>query len=156
MKYIEVNQQAPATSIVRTTLHRPTTISGRDAVPTAVSVSGPVSVSGKKRPFPSEASSSAAASAVAVKATKVLKTKKESAHVLLWICSAGKGGRGGRVWKQKALRVLGVYASKEAAEQKKREVMSRHECGGNGDICVGGTWEDEIDLVVQAVEEVQL
>ena len=81
-------------------------------------------------------------------------SKKETPHVLLWICSAGKGQ--GRQWKQKALRVIGVYASKEAAEQKKTDIMDRHTCCGHGDIVVGDTWEDEIDLVVRPIEEVKL
>ncbi len=44
---------------------------------------------------------------------------------------------------------MGVYPSKAAAEEAKRVLMSRHECYGHGDIVVGGTWEDEIDLVIR-------
>jgi hypothetical protein len=44
---------------------------------------------------------------------------------------------------------MGVYPSKAAAEEAKKQIMSRHECYGHGDICVGGTWEDEIDLVIR-------
>ena len=80
--------------------------------------------------------------------------KKETPHVLLWICAAGKGR--GRNWIQRALRVIGAYSSKQAAEDKKEEVMSRYECCGHGDIIVGDSWEDEIDLVVRPIEEVNL
>eukprot|EP01035_Chromulina_nebulosa_P020545 gene20545-26646_t len=80
--------------------------------------------------------------------------KKESAHALLWICAAGKGQ--GRQWKAKALKVIGVYANKAAAEKKKEEIMSRSTCCGHGDILVGDSWEDEIDLVVRPCEEVML
>ena len=77
--------------------------------------------------------------------------KKETAQ----ICAAGKGQ--GRQWKAKALKVVGVYASKAAAETKKAEIMSRHTCcGHDGDIVVGDSWEDEIDLVVRPCEEVAL
>ena len=80
--------------------------------------------------------------------------KKETAHALLWICAAGKGQ--GRQWKAKALKVVGVYASKAAAEKKKEEIMSENTCCGHGDIVVGDSWEDEIDLVVRPCEEVLL
>ena len=80
--------------------------------------------------------------------------KKDSPHALLWICGAGKGQ--GRQWKQKALKVIGVYSSKEAAERKKDQVMSMYPNCGHGDISVGDSWEDEIDLVVRPVEEVKL
>lgn len=49
--------------------------------------------------------------------------------------------------------MIGVYESKQAAENKKQELMSQYECCGHGDILVGWTWEDEIDLVVRPVEE---
>jgi hypothetical protein len=75
-------------------------------------------------------------------------------HALLWICSAGKGQS--RTWKQKSLKVIGVYASKDDAERKKAELMNQYDCCGHGDILVGGTWEDEIDLVVRPIEEVCL
>ena len=80
--------------------------------------------------------------------------KSETPHVLLWICTHGK--LHGRQWKAKSLRVIGVYASKEAAEQKKRDLMNRYECGGHGDIIVGSTVEDEIDLLVKPCEEADL
>lgn len=50
-------------------------------------------------------------------------------------------------------RVIGVYSSKQIAEEKKDELMNRYDNCGHGDICVGGTCWDEIDLVVRAVEE---
>jgi len=80
--------------------------------------------------------------------------KKDTAHVLLWICSHGKGQ--GRTWSGKALRVIGVYSSKQMAEEKKDELMNRYDNCGHGDILVGGTCWDEIDLVVRAVEEVNM
>eukprot|EP00187_Rhodella_violacea_P020394 CAMPEP_0184735258 /NCGR_PEP_ID=MMETSP0314-20130426/61798_1 /TAXON_ID=38298 /ORGANISM="Rhodella maculata, Strain CCMP 736" /LENGTH=145 /DNA_ID=CAMNT_0027202291 /DNA_START=329 /DNA_END=767 /DNA_ORIENTATION=+ len=85
-------------------------------------------------------------------AKKIKKTEKP--HVLLRIATNGKGR--GRVWKQKALRVIGVYADKLAAETKKEQLMEKSDCCGHGDILVGGSWEDEIDLVVRPIEEVQL
>mmetsp|Transcript_2637 Transcript_2637/g.4088 ORF Transcript_2637/g.4088 Transcript_2637/m.4088 type:complete len:174 (+) Transcript_2637:47-568(+) len=120
------------------------------AVPSTTSTANSVSV-------PALGPSSTTATAtipVTCTSSAAKKNKKEKEHVLLWICAAGKGQ--GRAWKQKALRVIGVNSSKQAAEKKKEEVMSRHDCCGHGDICVGGTWEDEIDLVVRPVEEVQL
>mmetsp|Transcript_7408 Transcript_7408/g.12459 ORF Transcript_7408/g.12459 Transcript_7408/m.12459 type:complete len:132 (+) Transcript_7408:33-428(+) len=83
------------------------------------------------------------------------KAKKECPHALLWICGAGKGQ--GRVWKQKALKVVGIYKSKEAAERKREDVVEQNGgyCG-HGDIVVGPTWEDEIDLVVRPVGEMDL
>mmetsp|Transcript_9257 Transcript_9257/g.13940 ORF Transcript_9257/g.13940 Transcript_9257/m.13940 type:complete len:146 (-) Transcript_9257:45-482(-) len=93
----------------------------------------------------------AATTAPAAKRVPKKVPKKDTPHVLLWICGAGKGQ--GRNWKQKSLRVIGVYGTKEAAENKKITLMERYECCGHGDICVGDTWEDEIDLVVRPVEE---
>jgi hypothetical protein len=80
--------------------------------------------------------------------------KKDMPHVLLWICAHGKGQ--GRNWKQQSLRVIGIYADKAAAENKKMQICDEHVCCGHGDICDGDTWEDEIDLVVRPVEEVCL
>lgn len=67
---------------------------------------------------------------------------------LIWICTHGKGGTR-RTWRQKDLKIMGVYSTKADAEDAKRQLMQQHECYGHGDICVGGTWEDEIDLVVR-------
>ena len=101
------------------------------------------------KPTKKRASPAATAAPAAKKSKPAAKASKP--HALLWICAAGKGQ--GRAWKQKALKVVGVYASKAAAEDKKRAVMEKHDCCGHGDILVGGTWEDEIDLVVRPVEE---
>ena len=105
----------------------------------------------RKRASPAAAPAGAAAAKKKKSASAASKTK---AHALLWICSAGKGQ--GRAWKKKALRIVGVYKDKAAAEEKKRQIMERHTCCGHGDILVGGTWEDEIDLVVRPVEEMAL
>ena len=75
---------------------------------------------------------------------------KDKPHVLIWICHNGLGQK--RTWSGNSLKIVGVFASKEAAEQKKTEIMNNSECYGNGDICVGGTWEDEIDLVIKPTE----
>ena len=98
----------------------------------------------------------AAKKATAVELAKAKpKTLKASVpHALLWICAAGKGQS--RSWKASALKVVGVYASKEEAEAKKQRVMDQHECCGHGDILVGETWEDEIDLVVRPIGELDL
>ena len=77
-----------------------------------------------------------------------LKPKKPSkGFALLWICTHGKGKRSS--WRQKDLKIIGVYPTKEKAQEAKQQVMSEHDCYGHGDICVGGTWEDEIDLVIR-------
>lgn len=51
---------------------------------------------------------------------------------------------------------MGVYRSKDEAEQKKLAITDAHLCAGYGDIVVGDTWMDEIDLVVRPVEECTL
>ena len=61
-----------------------------------------------------------------------------------------------KTWKKKALRIVGVYRDKAAAVEKQRQMMDSHTCCGHGDIIVGDTWEDEIDLVVRPVEEMAL
>ena len=66
---------------------------------------------------------------------------------MLWICGAG---RHGKAWKKNALRVIGIYPNKQAAEDKKAALMTQYDCCGHGDIVVGDTWEDEIDLVVES------
>lgn len=96
-------------------------------------------------------------SAAATAENKPKRAKKSGMpYVLLWICAAGKFQS--RTWKQKALRVVGVYATKEAANNKRDAIMSQHtRCGLHGDIVVGDdAWEDEIDLVVRPAEEVDL
>jgi hypothetical protein len=79
-------------------------------------------------------------------AKKKLK-KSEKPHCLLWVCTHGKGQS--RTWRQNDLKLVGVYSSKPAAEAAKAQVMSRHECCGHGDIIVGESWNDEIDLVIR-------
>jgi hypothetical protein len=77
--------------------------------------------------------------------------KSEKPHVIIWICHHGHGDRG---WKMKNPKVIGVYGSKEEAEARKEQLIRQHggECG-HGNICVGGTWEDEIDLLIRPVDE---
>lgn len=70
------------------------------------------------------------------------------AFCLIWVCTHGKG-RNRRSWRNKDLKIMGVYPSKADAENAKRRVMSQYDCCGHGDILVGGTWEDEIDLVIR-------
>ena len=43
---------------------------------------------------------------------------------------------------------MGVFASKEKAQEAKNALMTSDNTYGHGDICVGGTWEDEISLVI--------
>ena len=74
--------------------------------------------------------------------------KNEQPHCLIWVCTHGKGHSRSN-WRQKDLKIVGVYANKAAAEDARRNVMSQHTCCGHGDILVGGTWEDEIDLVIR-------
>eukprot|EP01083_Nonionella_stella_P234662 825860_1 len=75
------------------------------------------------------------------------KMKPTKAYSLIWVGTNGKGRR--KQWRKKDLQIVGIYPTKAAAEEAKRKVMSQHECCGNGDILVGGTWEDEIDLVIR-------
>mmetsp|Transcript_29285 Transcript_29285/g.53714 ORF Transcript_29285/g.53714 Transcript_29285/m.53714 type:complete len:159 (+) Transcript_29285:193-669(+) len=87
----------------------------------------------------------------ATKATKQppkKKAKPSTAYSLIWICSHGKGPYR-KTWSKKGLQIVGIYATKGAAEEARRQVMSRHECHGNGDILVGCTWKDEIDLIIR-------
>jgi hypothetical protein len=74
--------------------------------------------------------------------------KKMKPHILLWVPTNGKGQR--KAWSQ--LKVMGVFPSKEKAQEKKDELMEKYETYGHGDICVGGTWDDEIDLVIKPCE----
>lgn len=82
------------------------------------------------------------------------KTKASSPHVLLWICHAGPG-QSGR-WTGKNLKVIGVYGSKETAQTKKDQLMEKYENCGHGDILVGDSWEDEIDLVIRPAGEFEV
>jgi hypothetical protein len=91
----------------------------------------------------------------APKAPKVSKVLvKDQPHVLIWVCHNGLGQS--RCWSKKSLKIVGVYGSKLEAETKKEQVMSRYENCGHGDILTGGTWEDEIDLVIRPAEECTL
>ena len=64
------------------------------------------STAAKKRTLPASAVEPQNKSKPAAKKAKS-GGKKETPHVLLWICAAGKGQ--GRAWKQKALKVVGIY-----------------------------------------------
>lgn len=74
-------------------------------------------------------------------------SKPTKGYSLIWICTHGKGRS--KNWRKKDLKIMGIYPTKAAAEQAKQDVMSEHECYGHGDICVGDTWEDEIDLLIR-------
>jgi hypothetical protein len=68
-------------------------------------------------------------------------------YSLIWVCSHGKGRS--KSWTKKALKIMGVYGTKDAAEQAKCKVMNEYDCCGHGDILAGDTWADEIDLVIR-------
>ena len=76
------------------------------------------------------------------------KTNPTKAYSLIWICTHGKG-RNSKAWRQKDLKIMGIYATKADAEEAKRKVMGQYECCGHGDILVGPTCWDEIDLVIR-------
>ena len=91
----------------------------------------------------------------APKPAPVPKVRKDDLpHVLIWVCHHGPGQNG--KWTQNSLRIVGVYGSKAGAEGKKRILMSQHECCGHGDILVGDSWSDEIDLIVRPAGEVDM
>ena len=75
------------------------------------------------------------------------KAKPSKAFSLIWVCTHGKGRRS--AWRKKDLQIVGIYPTKNAAEEAKRNVMSKHQCCGHGDILVGGSWDDEVDLVIR-------
>ena len=82
--------------------------------------------------------------------SKKAKTKPSpptKVYSLIWVCSHGKGRS--RSWTKKALKIMGVYGTKDAAEQAKCEIMNEYDCCGHGDILAGDTWADEIDLVIR-------
>lgn len=120
------------------------------ANPSRVSLASPPAVAfmasnnSAKRSAPSVPAASAVAKK---KPKKQTKKKADLPHCLIWICTHGKGQS--RNWTKNSLRIVGVYSSKDAAEQAKRRVMEQHDCCGHGDILVGGSWDDEIDLVVR-------
>ncbi len=99
-----------------------------------------------------------AAPAKATKAPKAAKQPKVAAkdlpHVLIWVCHCGPNQSG--KWTNNSLKIVGVYGSKAEAERKKDEVMGQYENCGHGDILVGGTCWDEIDLVVRPAGECTL
>lgn len=84
------------------------------------------------------AGAAAASGGKSVRAVK--KPKPATGFVLLWIPFTCKGGR--------KTKVMGVFASKEKAQEAKNALMTSDNTYGHGDICVGGTWEDEISLVI--------
>lgn len=85
---------------------------------------------------------------IAVPAKKKIKKKSSSkAYCLIWVCTHGKGRRSS--WRKKDLNIVGIYSDKKAAEEARSEVMSRYDQCGHGDILVGDTWDDEVDLVIR-------
>ena len=66
---------------------------------------------------------------------------------LIWVCHHGPS-QSGR-WSKKALKIVGVYHDKPAAEAACADLLEQHEQVGHGDISVGGTWRDEIDLIIR-------
>ena len=84
-------------------------------------------------------------------------TRCVNIHPMFHVHSHSKRIKGqSKSWSQKALKIVGVYGSKAEAEQKKDEVMSKYEQCGYGDIMVGGTCWDEIDLVIRPAGECTL
>ncbi len=79
---------------------------------------------------------------------------KDKPHVLIWVCHHGPGQNG--KWTQKNLKIVGVYPNKSRAEQRKMEICNQHQQCGYGDIMVGGSWDDEIDLIIRPTEECEL
>jgi hypothetical protein len=83
------------------------------------------------------------------KKAKIAKpTKPSKAWCLVWVSHNGRGARS-QTWRKKDLKIVGIYSNKSAAQNAKDEVMKQYECCGNGDILVGGTWDDEIDLILR-------
>ena len=76
------------------------------------------------------------------------KQRPSKSYVLIWVSACGKSRRGGS-WTKKALKIVGIYGSKASAQAAKQQLMSEHDCCGHGDILVGDSWEDEIDLVIR-------
>ena len=73
---------------------------------------------------------------------------KHKAHALLWV---PHNGTKSKTWPK--LKVIGVYANKDRAVQAREKIINERpdEQYGHGDICVGGTWDDEVDLVIKPV-----
>ncbi|CAM6111266.1 unnamed protein product [Calypogeia fissa] len=72
---------------------------------------------------------------------------KNKPHALLWI---PHNGAKSRTWP--TLKVMGVYSTKEKAMAERERVLSQCEESEHGDIGVGDTWHDEIDLIVKPAE----
>jgi hypothetical protein len=114
-----------------------------------------VSASSVAKPIAPQTVQPATAAPKVAKAPKAVSVPKKSMpHVLIWVCHHGPGQS--KKWTKKSLNIVGVYRTKEEAEQKKLEVMGKYEQCGHGDILVGGSWDDEIDLVVRPAEECTL
>ncbi len=110
----------------------------------------------KKRSAPST-NTGVSSSKTTTKKSKQIAKKTEEPHCLIWVRCVGKASsRPGSAWPKEALRIIGVYPNKNAAERKKLDLMNQYECAGHGDILVGHTTYDEIDLVVRKCEEVDL
>lgn len=72
---------------------------------------------------------------------------KRKAHLLLWIPHNGSKSS---AWGK--LKVMGVFSTKEKATAERELVLSRFDQCGHGDISIGGTWHDEIDIVVKPAD----
>ena len=82
------------------------------------------------------------------KAKPAKKAKKnQKCYALIWVGTNGKGRS--KNWRQKDLKIVGVYGSKALAESSKKNVMSQYENCGYGDILIGDSWDDEVDLVIR-------
>ena len=114
--------------------------------PSGLSFSISSDASHRATPITSQSVNKRAATTAIIKSVPK-KVKPSKAFCLIWVCTHGKGRRSS--WRKKDLQIVGVYASKDAAQKAKEEVMSRYDCCGHGDILVGGCWDDEIDLVIR-------
>jgi hypothetical protein len=111
-----------------------------DSIPGPSSLTYSAVVPGIKRP--------AVVPASAKQPAKKKPKKPSKGFALLWVAHNGRGNQS-RSWRQKDLRVVGIYSSKALAEEAKERLMEQHDQAGYGDILVGGTWDDEIDLVIR-------
>eukprot|EP00045_Choanoeca_perplexa_P005710 m.47985 g.47985 ORF g.47985 m.47985 type:complete len:136 (-) comp13258_c0_seq2:197-604(-) len=100
--------------------------------------------------IPRVAATTAKRVAPTTKSTKPKKAKKKKSdlpHCVIWVCTHGKGQSS--TWRKKDLNLMGVYPTKAAAEVGRMQLIAQHEEGGHGDILVGPTWNDEINLVIR-------
>lgn len=121
---------------------------------------------GRKNPAPASATTAARPGPATKKAKKAKPAnqprpnqgqkakgqKAQKAYTLIWVCHWGKcGGPGAqnRPWRKKDLKIVGIYSTKAAAEQARREVMQNYDNAGHGDIVVGWKQDDEIDLIIR-------